>query len=260
MALKMAPRLMLLKALAKSACHMRAPGFALMYALAEWIIALLPPWTATPNWSGRKKERAASAVANIADLAARRRKHSPMAICLVPPTGFSRARSLDESMGPSEEGGCLDLKASSTSGDALATSVASNAMTAPRRPPLRAKPSARERLPMSSVSANVGGVAPPPDRDSAHQQPLSAPLLVGGPSGAPPPVSQPALVPQPLVQAVVAGSAPVMMVGAGPASVRQLSPVPAPPACGAFLRAAGASRGVRESPRRGVPCDVSSGA
>ncbi|CAI5527747.1 unnamed protein product [Closterium sp. Naga37s-1] len=63
----------------------------LMYDLAAWIIASLPPWTATQYWSGRKWARAASASEESADFAARRRTHSPTAMGRVPPSGLARA-------------------------------------------------------------------------------------------------------------------------------------------------------------------------
>ncbi|CAI5531334.1 unnamed protein product [Closterium sp. Naga37s-1] len=62
-----------------------------MYDLAAWIIASLPPWTATQYWSGRKWARAASASEESADFAARRRTHSPTAMGRVPPFGLARA-------------------------------------------------------------------------------------------------------------------------------------------------------------------------
>ncbi|CAI5506260.1 unnamed protein product [Closterium sp. Naga37s-1] len=82
---------MLLNAFERSAWRIVASLCMLMYDLAAWIIASLPPWTATQYWSGRKCARAASASEESADLAARRRTHSPTAMGRVPPSGLARA-------------------------------------------------------------------------------------------------------------------------------------------------------------------------
>ncbi|CAI5531335.1 unnamed protein product [Closterium sp. Naga37s-1] len=82
---------MLLNAFERSAWRIVASLCVLMYDLAAWIIASLPPWTATQYWSGRKWARAASASEESADFAARRRTHSPTAMGRVPPSGLARA-------------------------------------------------------------------------------------------------------------------------------------------------------------------------
>ncbi|CAI5531339.1 unnamed protein product [Closterium sp. Naga37s-1] len=82
---------MLLNAFERSAWRIVASLCVLMYDRAAWIIASLPPWTATQYWSGRKCARAASASEESADLAARRRTHSPTAMGRVPPSGLARA-------------------------------------------------------------------------------------------------------------------------------------------------------------------------
>ncbi|CAI5530820.1 unnamed protein product [Closterium sp. Naga37s-1] len=82
---------MLLNAFERSAWRIVASLCVLMYDLAAWIIASLPPWTATQYWSGRKWARATSASEKSADFAARRRTHSPTAMGQVPPSGLARA-------------------------------------------------------------------------------------------------------------------------------------------------------------------------
>ncbi|CAI5525271.1 unnamed protein product [Closterium sp. Naga37s-1] len=82
---------MLLNAFERSAWRIVASLCVLMYDLAAWIIASLPPWTATQYWSGRKWARVASASEESADFAARHRTHSPTAMGRVPPSGLARA-------------------------------------------------------------------------------------------------------------------------------------------------------------------------
>ncbi|CAI5497811.1 unnamed protein product [Closterium sp. Naga37s-1] len=82
---------MLLNAFERSAWRIVASLCVLMYDLAAWIIASLPPWMATQYWSGRKWARAASATEESADFAARHRTHSPTAMGRVPPSGLARA-------------------------------------------------------------------------------------------------------------------------------------------------------------------------